>query len=162
MDFAKIHRGVAYFGIGLEEEADSRGLDDALGILQAAIDETVDRDLRQDQETQAALAFIRQLMGRVSSATDFEKALTIQHSGRPARIGRGRFLQAPRRGLDGHRAAMTPDNRTPPPAPFDGRRGRAARLQEIDSCILSCECNCGRSVLPGSRCCCDVTAVSTA
>lgn len=81
MDYAKIHRGVAYFGIGLEEAADSRGMEDALGILQAAIDETVDRDLRQDQETQDALAFIRQLMGRVSAAIDFEKALTIQHSG---------------------------------------------------------------------------------
>lgn len=81
MDFSRIHRGVAHFGIGLEDVADDRGLCDALGILQAAIDETEDRDLRQDRGTLDALTFIRERMGgRLAAASDFEKALTIPHA----------------------------------------------------------------------------------
>ena len=79
MDYAKPYKGVQFFGLFADETADTYGCRDALAILAAAVDQTADRDLQEDQDTREALAFLIDQYGRLPAARAYQAALSIQH-----------------------------------------------------------------------------------
>ena len=75
-DFARIHTGIAYFGIWASETADDYGRRDALARLASAVEATMDRDLRDDRDTLEALDYLEAQAGcRVEIIRRFRKAL---------------------------------------------------------------------------------------
>jgi len=79
MDFSQAYRGVQWFGLGVEEAADAFGIRDAMAILAKVPARTEDEDLRHDRETLEALDYLTGLVGRLSAATAFQAALSVQH-----------------------------------------------------------------------------------
>ena len=75
-DFARIHTGIAWFGIWASETADDYGRRDALACLASAVEQTMDRDLRDDRDTLEALDYLEAQSGsRAAIIRRFRKAL---------------------------------------------------------------------------------------
>ncbi|TXM96124.1 hypothetical protein FV242_33970, partial [Methylobacterium sp. WL64] len=79
MDYSKIYRDVAHFGVWAHDGADHHGKQDAMAILAAAVEQTEERDFRHDRDVLEALDYLTDLAGRLPPATAYRAALAIQH-----------------------------------------------------------------------------------
>lgn len=75
--FSDPYRGVTYFGMWAEETADSFGQRDALAVLQAAVKNCIEEDMRSP-EVMAALAFLAASATRQGAFNSFRRGLDFQ------------------------------------------------------------------------------------
>ena len=77
-DYARIHRGVAWFGIWATDTADDYGRRDAVTVLVGAVEMCGDEDMRENREVRGALDYLTS-QGHEKRARQFLRALDVQH-----------------------------------------------------------------------------------